>query len=293
MKVIKKIGLIIVFLTLLTACQSQEKVKTNGNTGNTDNTDLSNTLVTNRFEGKTLVALGDSITQKNEDTGFSYPEIIAKDTKLNVINMGFGGTAMSIHPQADFDAFSFHSLADAITNQDFNAQEQVIKNGNPEIPDYFSDKLTGLKEIDWHTVEYLTIAFGANDWGKPLDNDEDLYDTNTVKGSARYSIEKLVKEYPQLKIIFIPPIYRFWPDYNNVDSETSTNGLGLYYYEYSEAIVELAHEYHYPYADTYYGLGINEFNRELYFDGIDGTHPNDAGLELLGHKVANTILTEY
>lgn len=245
----------------------------------------------NHLKGKQMVMFGDSITQKDRDIGKSYSNTVAELTGLEVTNIGLGGTAMSIHPQEDFNAFSFYSLTDAIISKNYDKQKQAL--GNEEIPRYFEDTLTDIQKIDWNEVEYISILYGANDWGKPIENDEDVLDVNTFKGAARYGIDALLKAYPHLEIIFIPTPYRFWPDYGNVDSDTSVNALGLKPSQYSDAMMELANEYNYPYADTFYGLGINKSNRELYFDGIDGTHPNSKGLELIGKSVAKTLLNEY
>lgn len=115
-------------------------------------------------------------------------------------------------------------------------------------------------------------------------------DVNTFKGAAHYGIDSIITKYPHLKILFIPAPYRFWPEYNYVNNDTSVNALGLNPSQYSDAMMELAEEYTSPYADTYYGLEINKFNRKLYFDGVDGTHPNSIGLELIGNEVAKTLL---
>lgn len=243
------------------------------------------------MEGQHIVMFGDSLTQKNRDIGESYPDIVAEKTALKVTNIGLGGTAMSTHPQEAFNAFSFYSLSNAIVSKNFTEQEQAL--GNEEIPDYFVDTLAEIQKIDWNEVDYISILYGANDWGKPLENDQDLFDVHTFKGAAHHGIEALLKTYPHLKILFIPTPYRYWPDYDNVDSDTSVNALGLKPSQYSDAMIELAKEYKFPYADTFYGLGINKFNRELYFDGVDGTHPNSKGLEMIGNSVSKTLLNEY
>ncbi|WP_301426585.1 SGNH/GDSL hydrolase family protein [Carnobacterium sp.] len=243
------------------------------------------------IENQNIVMFGDSITQKNRDIGKSYTDTVAKKTGLKVTNIGFGGTAMSIHPQEDFGMFSFYALADAIVNEDYSKQEKALE--NKEIPKDFADTLTVLKEIDWNKVEYISVLYGANDWGKPIENEQDPLDVNTFKGAGRHGLDELLEVYPHLKIVFIPAPYRFWPDYNNVDSDTSVNALGLKPSQYSDAMMDLAKEYESPYADTFYGLGINKDNRELYFDGVDGTHPNNKGLVLIGNSVAETLLNDY
>lgn len=244
-----------------------------------------------RLADKTIVFFGDSITQNFEVEEASYPDLVGSLTKAETINMGLGGTSMSVHPNKSFDTYAFHSLVDAIISSDFSAQQEAL--GDSVIPGYFAEKLDKLEAMDWNEVDIITVMYGSNDWGKPIDNKDDLMDINTFKGAGRSSLEKLLNHFPHLELLFIPTIYRFWPDYNDVDTDTSVNGLGIRPYEYSDAMTALAKEFKFPHADTLYGLGINKYNRHLYFSRIDGTHPNKLGTEKIGQKVAKTLLYNY
>lgn len=240
---------------------------------------------------KTVVFFGDSITQNFENESKSYPDMVSQLTGIKAINLGFGGTSLSVHPNKAFDAFAFHSLADAIVHSDYTDQENALT--DPEVPEYFEEKLKNLEAINWDEVDIMTVMYGANDWGNPIENESDLKDITTFKGSGRYSIEKILTEYPHLEIFFIPSIYRFWPDYGNVDSDSSVNTHGLKPREYSDAMAELAKEFKFPYTDTLYGLGINKYNRHLYFNSVDGTHPNELGTQKIAKKVAQALLLNF
>lgn len=280
------IWLLILTSLILVSCGNVD----NENTPD-DNNDGETVVDDQGIEEMNVVFLGDSITQNFESNETSFPDIVGQKTGANIINMGFGGTAMSKHASAAFDAFSFYQLANAVTNEDYQLQENALS--DPEIPAYFDEKLEAFKNIDWQSVDVVVIEYGANDWGKPITNESDLYDVNTFMGAGRTGMDKFLSKYPHLQFMMVPGIYRYWPDYNNVDTDTSVNDLGLHPYEYSDAMTALAKEYKFPAVDSLYGFGINVHNRELYFDGVDGTHPNQAGTNKLGNLVANTLMFYY
>ncbi|MGH2108730.1 SGNH/GDSL hydrolase family protein [Aerococcus urinaeequi] len=286
------VGLILLVSVLLISCEKGNNVGgSNNNSADEAVSEEGKSVENKNIEDMNIVFLGDSITQNFESNGTSFPDIVKQETGANTINMGFGGTAMSKHSSEAFDAFSFYQLSEAVTQGDYTLQEDALK--DDEIPTYFEKKLEELENIDWQNVDIIVIEYGANDWGKPIINESDTYDVNTFMGAGRSGMDKLLAKYPHLQFMMVPGIYRYWPDYNNVDTDSSVNDLGLHPYEYSDAMSDLAKEYKFPAVDSLYGLGINKYNRELYFDGVDGTHPNQAGTNKLGNLVANTLMFYY
>lgn len=246
-----------------------------------------NYVIAQDLSGSTTVFLGDSITENFEEEGSSYPDLVGQSLVMETINLGLGGTSMSTHPNEYFDAFSFISLSEAIVNQDFSAQEAALD--NEDIPDYFADKLDELKAIDWNSVQYVSVLYGANDWGKPIENEDDLRDTNTFKGGGRVGVENLLTAYPHLQFVFITPPYRYWPDFNNVDSDTSENNNGNKPSDYGQAVIDLANEYNFPAINTLDNLGINAFNRDAFFLPADGTHFNQEGTNKLAQFISSSF----
>ncbi|MFW3496691.1 SGNH/GDSL hydrolase family protein [Aerococcus viridans] len=280
------LGLLFLMSNLISACDN-----INNENSESSETDEVSSVEDKNIEDMSIVFLGDSITQNFESNETSFPDIVAQETSANTINMGFGGTSMSKHSSEAFDAYSFYQLAEAITQGDYTLQENALNDA--EIPTYFEGKLDELKNIEWQTVDVVVIEYGANDWGKHIVNESNTYDVNTFMGAGRSGMDKLLTSYPHLQFVMIPGIYRYWPDYNNVDTDSSVNNLGLHPYEYSDAMSDLAKEYKFPAVDSLYGLGINKYNREIYFDGVDGTHPNQAGTNKLGKLVAETLMFYY
>ncbi|WP_050698014.1 SGNH/GDSL hydrolase family protein [Anaeromassilibacillus senegalensis] len=241
-----------------------------------------------RLEGKILACFGDSITG-NFQPPVDYPSVIAKLTGMQVYNFGVGGCRMSQHPDQYYDAFSMYRLADAVTTGNFALQEAAVGH----TANYAADRVTSLKSIDWTKVDYVTILFGTNDiqGGVSLDIVNDPKDVTTYLGAARYSLEALWNRYPNLRVLLLTPIYRYW-DNERIDSDEKMFG-NRHFYEFGNALLQLAKDYKTPALDLYYTLGINKYNRGQYFSTGDGTHPNDAGRVLLGEKVAWKLLSEF
>lgn len=249
------------------------------------------------LKGKVIVNFGDSIFGiKRPPNDISTK--IANITLATAHNCGFGGCRMAIHDAENYGAFSMYKLADAVASGDWSEQEYAIANtpeGKEAVPTYFSVGLDTLKGIDFSAVDIVTIAYGTNDFAAEvtLDDAENPQATNTYAGALRYSIETLLTAYPQLRIFICSPIYRSWLDASNdyallADSDTQVmNGVKLT--DFVAKAEAVAQEYHLPFIDNYYELGMNKFNRSAYFDYDDGTHPNDAGNQLIADHISKEL----
>lgn len=244
-----------------------------------------------RHNGKVMVCFGDSITG-NMTAPNDYPSVIARETGMEVINAGFGGCRMSdTHSDASYAAFSMVKLADAVSSGDWSLQDgkvsglSTVTNGTAH--------LEALKAVDWSKVDFVSIAYGTNDIQNAIavDSDSDELTTKTFLGSLRYSITKILTAYPNIKLILLTPIYRYFND-EGVDSDNKTFG-GKAFTDWGEGIISVAKEYKVPFIDMYNTLGINSINRTYYFPASDGTHPNAKGLALIGGKIAAGILSQY
>ncbi|WP_050698596.1 SGNH/GDSL hydrolase family protein [Anaeromassilibacillus senegalensis] len=242
-----------------------------------------------RLQGRTLVCMGDSITGMFAPPA-DYPSVIARLTGMAVHNLGMEGCRMSHHTDQYYDAFSMYQLANAISTGNYTLQEAAVGHTT----NYAANRVATLKAIDWSKVDYVTVLYGTNDvqGGVALDNAEDPKDTTTYLGAARYALEKLWMAYPNLKVLLLTPIYRYWPDASQ-DSDEKTFTGGKHLYEFGDGLIEVAKAYKTPAVDLYRKLGINKVNRSYYFPVGDGTHPNDLGRALLGEKIAGKFLSEF
>lgn len=253
-----------------------------------------------KFRGKTIVCFGDSITGNYVTT--DYPSLIAEITGATVYNVGFGGCTMAYDETHARKDFSMVGLVNSIVSGDFSAQENSgvsITLANDDRRDYVPERIETLKSIDWNDVDYITIAYGTNDWNSNymIDNESNSLDITSYIGAFRYSIENLLTAYPHIKILVLAPLWRWWDENTGVeayrDSDNYAKGTGWYLFDYSKALIEACKEYHIPCLDLYYECMFNKFNRYVYFNTNDGTHPNATGRELLAEKISAKLGSTY
>ena len=248
------------------------------------------------LSGKKIVNFGDSIFGNYRGVD-SVSNNIASITKAEVINVGFGGCRMSDRGGTTWNAFSMCNLATAIANQDFTMQDDAIANtGWSDRPDYFAQQLQTLKDIDFSEVDYITIAYGTNDYtgGTLLDNTSDELDQTTWAGALRYTIQTLLNAYPNLRILIGSPIWRCWLnsqtqaiEYTS-DDRTFTGNYTLK--DMTDKTKEIGLNYHIPVLDAYNNLCLNRYNYTSFFILPDTTHPNPYGRACLGKEYAYALL---
>ena len=232
------------------------------------------------LQGKTIVCFGDSIVG-NAVSPYDYPSIIAKQTGANVINAGFGGCRMSAHPTAGYNAFSMYKLADAIVSGTWTEQET----STAEISNK-AEHLTALKAVDWSKVDIITIGYGTNDINAAvaIDSTSNAIDTNTYLGAFRYSVQKILTAYPKIQIVALTPIYRYWTD----ESKDSDDKKA---YTYGDKLIQCASEYKLLAFDLYRTTGINKYTKDTFLQS-DGTHPTNAGLQVIADVVAAKFISK-
>lgn len=264
--------------------------------------------VTGKFTGKKIVCFGDSITG-NFHAPLDYPSMIAEITGATVYNAGFGGCCMCDSGDAVDQPrrlFTMCRLVDSIVEGDFTAQRNSgvsITYAGTSI-DYVPERLTMLEGIDWSEIDYITIAYGTNDWNSnyPLDNENNPLDTTTYLGAFRYSVEKLLTAYPNIKIFIITPLWRWWDtntgmpseihsDY--IDSNDYAKGTGYKLWQYGDALADAAKLYHIPTFNLYWSCMMTKQNRLQYFNYNDGTHPKLEGRELMAELISAQLEAIY
>lgn len=240
---------------------------------------------------KLVVNFGDSIYGNTQDNT-SVSGKIANLTGHTLYNMGFGGCRMSNHDVANWDYFCMPKLVDSIVAKDFSGQYNAITN-QPNLPYYFKSSIDILKTIDFTKVDVVTIAFGTNDYsGNVVIENGNSKDITTFKGAFRYAIEKLISNYPNLKVIIQTPVIRFTLDgSNNVtsDSETEVNTVNKKLLDYCQALKDVSYEYKLECVDNYSNMGFNKYNRPTYYYISDGVHLNEVGRSRLAERMIKYI----
>ncbi|MBQ9747485.1 MAG: SGNH/GDSL hydrolase family protein [Clostridia bacterium] len=134
----------------------------------------------------------------------------------------------------------------------------------------------------------LVIVFGGtNDFGHgqaPLGIFEDR-NVHTFYGAMHTLCQTLIRKYPRAKLVFLTPLHRISesPETNSQKPE------GIYprpLVSYVRAIREICEYYSIPVLDLYKESGMPGNVREFCDIYIpDGLHPNDAGHEIIAHKI--------
>jgi len=262
--------------------------------------------------GKTLVSFGDSITG---NALYGYPHLVAENTGMDYLNVGIGGACMMYQEKDGEKALSMVNVVDLLngTSDDWSAADEYIltKLGidsfesasagikrNARYVHYYEN----MKNLDLSKVDIVTLAFGTNDWsGDPelIDNSTKAPDKTSFGGSVRYVIEGLKKANPDLKIVFLTPIYRGRELENESNSD---NANAIYNYsggntlkEFAEKIKEVVNETEYEdvyVIDMYENSGINRYNAYTYlYDGLHPVYttaadPNTRGLRMMASEVS-------
>jgi lysophospholipase L1-like esterase len=241
------------------------------------------------LDGKTILLFGDSITV----LGNVIANKISETTGAEVINCGFSGCRMARHGTDVYSHYGMAALAEAISANNFTEQENNLANAGAQQTAY-TNTLNTLKTIDFSTVDFVSIAYGTNDWNAnvPLKNDENEFDPDTFEGALRYALKELYTKNPLLRINVCTPLYRFVWNGGNVtdDSDTKTNTIGLKLTDYITSLENVCAEFHAQVIDLYNETGFNKYTAGAYFPSDDGTHPNIAGRELVGKKIAVEIM---
>jgi lysophospholipase L1-like esterase len=144
-------------------------------------------------------------------------------------------------------------------------------------------------------VDYVTIAYGTNDFtaGRPLEGDG-KYDIKAFGGALRYSVEKIAKAFPHIKIAVCSQTYRFWRKDGVAVSDSNTRvEKGNKLTDFVKKTEEIAKEYGLFYIDNYYGPVINESNRDICFSETDETHPLVPGLKLIAENIARELTEKF
>lgn len=245
---------------------------------------------------KTIVWFGDSIVGNVKDETSVTNQLSLLSGAL-VYNIGFGGCRMSRNSHVSgWNYCSMYSLANYMYNDHLESLYDTLKIGWPHMPYYFPDTGKVLaEEIDFSSVDVIIISFGTNDWcsrASILDDENDIFNVDSVCGALRYSVKLIKEKYPNIRIVITSPIYRFFLDDENrimYDSNNYSFRSGTLI-EYTDAYKKVCEELEIDFIDLYNNCPIKEDSRNIYFSGKDGTHPNEKGRKVLAKTVYEYLL---
>jgi lysophospholipase L1-like esterase len=227
----------------------------------------------------TYVQMGTSITAGLHVPGaYIAPIIVGSRLHLTPINVGFDGACAGAYERPYSDDFSLCKLVDAITSDDWSAQEasmKFIRQGNEAA-------LARIKTVDFNKVTHIGLEYGTNDFTvcAPL---------AAFKDTLNYSVKKLLTTFPKARLFLMTPAWRL--NFEELDTDTHPNESGIFLKQYVDTIVSVATETGVPCLDMWRTLGINATNYKWFT--VDGTHPNETEARIRGEVIASFISSVF
>ncbi len=211
-----------------------------------------------RWEGKSFIAFGTSITWNCDSFDGGYLDIIKERNNFaSYSNAGVSGAALA---------------NDTANGMGINAKVRT----------------TCVNEYDLILIECGTNDFKLNvKLGAMRDINAEAFDTTTFYGALQDSIEYILKSYPHKRIILIADCQR---DNDGYDVHY-TNPVGHKLIDYIDVIHEVGTLYGLPVCDWYRNAGINALTLDVYT--YDGLHPNKDGYVALGNVAAACVERMY
>ncbi len=207
------------------------------------------------LKGLTINFLGDSITEGSGTTSpeKTFHQIIKEKYDLEfAYNYGIGGTriARQIVPTRDRPK---HDLT-------FELRAEIMN----------------------RKADAVVVFGGTNDFGHgdapfgTLDS-EDVY---TFCGAVNSLINKLKRDFPKAKIIFMTPLHRVC---ETNPSQPDMKTLS----DYADAIVTICKKHNLPVIDLFKINPLDPEDKEIVPDGL---HPNDKGHAIMAQVIAQELL---
>ena len=230
------------------------------------------------------VAFGDSITEFG-----LYPYYMGKISGIDFANCGISGTCMA---NRSSDPLHDVSLGNLIDNIVAGTVADLYTSMSGTLDQYQLANLAKIRDTDFSEVNYVTIAYGTNDYAEQasIDNQSNKMDDTTTCGSLRHSIAALLTVYPNIRIFVFTPAYRDrLTQGDGHNSDEYPNGAGKYLYEYADAIVSASeNDMHVPCKNCYRESEVNKYNQSVYL--IDGLHRTPYGYKVLGEQYGRFIM---
>ena len=217
------------------------------------------------FNGKKLVAIGDSITYGTGLLGTEIPwaKQVASMLNMTFVNYGIGGSEIALN-----------------------------KANSP-----YNPMCVRYAEMD-DDADLIIVAGGTNDWGHITGNvsiAENEYlmgkfgdtEITTFYGALDTMCRGLLTKYVGKTVFFMTPIKRYsastYPYYTK-------NKRGYTLEDYANAIKKVCGFYGIPVLDMFNGCSLNPIIEAIKTAYItDGTHPNFAGHRIMARQVAGYI----
>lgn len=221
------------------------------------------------FLNKNIVFFGDSIMANK------VPDYVGQLTKAHVYQAALGGTSASDRSPESDSAWGHHLCGYAIAHAINTGEWSTILEVAQSIQRYDYNRMLMCSEIDWSTIDFIYLHYGANDPYDGTDNANDNMDVTYYAGAMRYIITQIQTAYPNIRIFVGNPIHSpNMPKPNRAQADAQ--------------LKEICATYHVGYIDNYTNLGINDMTAGTLLKA-DQIHPNDKGERLLAKNIAHNM----
>ena len=257
-------------------------------------TPLKPAAAVSKFAGKTVVSIGDSISEGtgSDPDGAGYTVKLAEFLGTTVVRGGIGGTCLSDFGGPNYSPFSAVKMAGAIASGDWTTMQTAAQTVFTNLGDDNRPQVNALAAQDWSQELFVLIAFGTNDYTSTVTalGTPGEVSTTTIRGAVNHIVQTILTDRPQLRLGFITPIWRGNFAGSSIDSDTYANAQGFTLAQIAAAIREEAERNHIPVLDNYTRSGLNRFLATSHYS--DRTHPNNAGYLVMARSISGWAQAE-
>ena len=165
---------------------------------------------------------------------------------------------------------------------------RIARQKTPTEEKWDRDFISRVPEMD-ADADIVVVFGGTNDFGHgdaPLGTMSDRT-PYTFYGALHCLYTALIEKYPDVPIVVLTPLHRITEDIPTGDNKPAPVGTLK---EYVNIIREVAEYYSLPVLDLFKESGLQPKIPVIQQKYVpDGLHPNDAGNEILAHKIARFL----
>ena len=244
------------------------------------------------YENKLNIAIvGDSLFC-NENGERNLAEILESKLDCEMLNCSIGGTCASKlndggEPDYYSDKLCFYNISNIICTGNKASVSDNVRRLSAAINDGFQ-KAKLLAGTNFDKEEILIVNYGVNDAHLRVPAVSNVkYDEFTYAGAIRCGIERIVHEYPDLKIILPEVTYStliYYGERDDYFDQVTEEYRTAYNAELKKLADEYENVYYFDFSES------NEINKDNYDQYLsDGIHLNDAGKEVYASALADFI----
>lgn len=165
---------------------------------------------------------------------------------------------------------------------------RIARQKTPTEEKWDRDFISRVPEMD-ADADIVVVFGGTNDFGHgdaPIGTMSDRT-PYTFYGALHCLYTALIEKYPDVPIVVLTPLHRITEDIPTGDNKPAPVGTLK---EYVNIIREVAEYYSLPVLDLFKESGLQPKIPVIQQKYVpDGLHPNDAGSEILAHKIARFL----